>query len=238
LLDEYGVIPMTPSLQNPRYERKFVTETFALTEVLSMVRRHPALFREAFPPRRVNNLYLDTHDLRNYRDHVNGIGHRKKTRIRWYGTPNGIIQTPALEEKYKQGLVGSKASHRLPPVPVNGHVSRADLEAALDGAGLPGFTRLSLRQLQPSLANAYWRHYFESADRRFRLTVDSGLEFAEVHPACGEQTRICVAPRSVVVELKFSLDAAEGADYITTALPLRLTRCSKYVLGIGSLAAH
>jgi len=229
--------PMSRTLEHPRYERKFVTDRLTVPEVLAIVRRHPAAFREVYPARRVNNLYLDSHDLRDFYDHINGVGHRKKTRIRWYGTPVGLINAPTLEQKLKRGLVSGKVSHRLPPVPVNGHVSRADLEDVLDSASLPGLTRSSLRHLQPSLVNSYWRHYFLSADRRFRLTVDSNLEFSAVHQSDGNGAGLCISARTLVVELKFSLDEADGADYITNALPLRLARCSKYILGINSLSA-
>lgn len=235
--DTAGKFLMPTALQNPRYERKFVTDRLSVPEVLAIVRRHPAMFREVYPARQVNNLYLDSQDLRDYFDHVNGVGHRKKTRIRWYGAPAGSIATPTLEQKLKRGLVSGKISHRLPAVPVNGHVSRADLDAALDRASLPGLTRSCLRYLQPALVNRYWRHYFLSADNLFRLTVDSEMEFTAVHPAEGDAARHRISTRTVVVELKFSLDAADGADYITNALPLRLARCSKYVLGISSLAA-
>jgi hypothetical protein len=40
----------------------------------------------------------------------------------------------------------------------------------------------------------------------------------------------------IVIELKFGLAAADSAAHITNALPFRLARCSKYVLGITSLA--
>jgi hypothetical protein len=220
----------------PRYERKFVTDRLSVPEVLAIVRRHPAAFREVYPARRVNNLYLDSHDLRDFYDHVNGVSHRKKTRIRWYGSPVGRISAPALELKLKRGLVNRKVSHRLPAIPVNGHVARADLEAGLDQADLPGLLRSALRHLHPSLANSYWRHYFLSADGRFRLTVDSNLQFAAANQAAGDGAGHAPLARTLVVELKFNLDAADGADYITNALPLRLGRCSKYVLGISSLA--
>jgi hypothetical protein len=236
LPDALSKFAMTMSLENLRYERKFVTDRLSVPEVLAIVRRHPAAFREVYPARRVNNLYLDSHDLRDFYDHVNGVSHRKKTRIRWYGTPVGSISAPALELKLKRGLVNGKVSHRLPAIPVNGHVSRADLEAGLDRANLPGLTRSALRHLQPSLVNSYWRHYFLSADRRFRLTVDSNLQFAAACQAAGDGASHAHSARTVVVELKFNLDAADGADYITNALPLRLARCSKYVLGISSLA--
>src|ERR1035441_2957866 len=176
---------MTTPPPNLRYERKFIADGLALAEVLALVKRHPAAFRETYPARNVNNLYLDSPDLRDYRDHVNGIAHRTKTRIRWYGAWAGRLDTPTLEHKLKQGLVSGKQSHRLPPLSMNGHVWKPDLETAFDSANLPALTRSALHYLQPSLLNRYQRHYFQSADGRFRLTVDSDLQFAAARQAEG-----------------------------------------------------
>jgi VTC domain len=228
---------MTTLPSNPRYERKFVTDSLGLPEVLALVRRHPAGFRETYPARCVNNLYLDSPELSDYHDHVNGVAHRTKTRIRWYGDGAGRIATPTLEHKLKCGLVSGKASHRLPPLSMNGHVSRPDLEAAFDGANLPGLTRSVLHHLQPSLLNRYQRHYFQSADGRFRLTVDSNLQFAAARQAQGMGVSFRPPDALVVIELKYGLAEAEYAAPVTNSLPFRLARCSKYVLGVTSLAA-
>jgi hypothetical protein len=228
---------MTTPPPNLRYERKFIADGLALAEVLALVKRHPAAFRETYPARNVNNLYLDSPDLRDYRDHVNGIAHRTKTRIRWYGAWAGCLDTPTLERKLKQGQVSGKLSHRLPPLSMNGHVWRPDLETAFDGADLPPLTRSALHHLQPSLLNRYQRHYFKSADGRFRLTVDSGLQFAAARQAQGMGVSFGPSAALVVIEVKYGLAEAEKAPHVTNVLPFRLARCSKYVLGIISLAA-
>jgi hypothetical protein len=228
---------MTTLPSNPRYERKFVTDRLALPEVLALVRRHPAAFRETYPARSVNNLYLDSPEFSDYHDHINGVAHRTKTRIRWYGAWAGRIDIPTLESKLKQGLVSGKVAHRLPPLSMNGHVSGPDLEAAFDGANLPALARFALHHLQPSLLNRYQRHYFQSADGRFRLTVDSGLQFAAARQAQGMGVSFCPPAAPVVVELKYGLTEAEYSAQVTNALPFRLARCSKYVLGINTLAA-
>ena len=223
---------------NPRYERKFIADGFTVPEVLALVRRHPAAFRETYPARTVNTLYLDSADLRDYHDHVNGIAHRTKTRIRWYGAWSGLIDTPTLERKLKRGQVSGKVSHRLPAILMNGHVSRPDLDAAFDGASLPTLARSGLHHLQPSLLNRYQRHYFQSADGHFRLTVDSGLQFAAARQAQGTGVTFRPPTVPVVIEVKYGLAEAEYAAPVTNALPFRLARCSKYVLGIASLAAR
>jgi len=228
---------MTMLPPNPRYERKFVTDRHDLSEVLALVRRHSAGFRETYPARSVNNLYLDSPEFSDYHDHINGVAHRTKTRIRWYGAWAGRIDIPTLESKLKQGLVSGKVAHRLPPLSMNGHVSGPDLEAAFDSANLPELARFALHHLQPSLLNRYQRHYFQSANGRFRLTVDSSLQFAAARQAQGTGVTFCPPAALVVVELKYGLAEAEYAAPVTNALPLRLARCSKYVLGVTSLAA-
>ena len=228
---------MTTLPPNPRYERKFIADGLALAEVLVIVRRHRAAFREAYPARSLNTLYLDSPDLRNYNDHVNGVAHRTKTRVRWYGAWSGRIETPTLEHKLKHGQVSGKVSHRLPALSINGHLPRNDLEAAFDGANLPALARSALRHLQPSLLNRYQRHYFQSADGRFRLTVDSGLQFAPALQVHSTGVSFWPSATPVVIEVKYGLAEAEAASTVTNALPFRLVRCSKYVLGINSLAA-
>ncbi len=228
---------MTTLPPNPRYERKFVTDALTLHEVLALVRRHPAAFREVYSARWVNNLYLDSPDLRDYHDHVDGVAHRAKTRIRWYGAWSGRIDSPALERKLKRGLVSGKISHILPPLAMNAGVSRSDLEAAFERANLPGLTRSALCHLLPSLPNRYQRHYFRSADGHFRLTVDSELQFAAARPTSGAGVSFCSPVALIVMELKFGLAEADAAAGVTNALPFRLARCSKYVLGINRFAA-
>src|SRR5262245_10751160 len=102
---------MTPFLPHLRYERKFVLQGWTFAHALAIVRRHPAGFCEVFPPRVVNNMYLDTPTLQAFHDHVNGISLRKKTRVRWYGLRNGDVTSPVLELKLKHGLVSGKLSH-------------------------------------------------------------------------------------------------------------------------------
>ena len=221
-----------PPFPHPRYERMLVTETLGLAEVLALVCRHPALFREAFPPRVVNHIYLDSPDLQDYQDHISGVSSRTKTRIRWYGAWSGDGLAATLEQKLKHGLVSGKASQPLPPISVNGRVSDSAIRAVLQAADLPPRRRLALAPLQPALLNRYHRHYFVSADRRFRLTVDSALRFAAARPAGVSPTAFHGPTSTIVIELKYACAEADAASAVTNALPLRIARCSKYVLGI------
>jgi hypothetical protein len=225
---------MLPLPDNPRYERKFLPQGLVLAEVLALVQRHPSVFREAYPPRYVNNIYLDSPARSDYHDHVAGAANRSKTRVRWYGAASGQISKPVLEQKLKRGHVGGKLSHGLPSFLLNGEGERRPITDSLNVIPLPETVRARLHQLEPVLFNRYRRHYFLSGDRKFRLTVDAELQFGSV-AGHGGTHRLISRPAVLVVELKFATQAAPDADRVTNSLPFRLVRCSKYILGMDTL---
>jgi len=220
-----------------RYERKFLPAGFSITEVLALVRQHPALFREAYPERPVNNLYFDTPGLRHYFDHVNGAACREKVRLRWYGEFHGRVENPRLEFKHRQGLLGGKTTHGLPAFSVNGGFDRDALAALWTRADLPEATRLRLRRVQPVLANRYRRRYFVSADGHFRLTLDWAMVTYDVRAAAQAPRALRSDEPRLILEMKYDPAHAAEADRVANAFPFRLTRCSKYVLGVEGLAS-
>jgi hypothetical protein len=217
-----------------RYERKFLATGLDVANVIAVVRNHPALFREIYPARLVNSLYLDSPALRDFYDHLNGASSRSKTRIRWYGPLTANIGQPMLERKMRCGPVSGKSVWPLPPFRLPGGTMTAYFDSNLCGAQIPDRVQWMLRLLQPSAVIRYCRRYFQSADGRFRLTVDSDSQFFSVHSGSGAVSSLPFRFHPVIVELKFDLDHADRAAPIAGALPFRMTRCSKYVLGIRS----
>ena len=222
-------------LPNPRYERKFIATGFTVAEAVILVQRHPGAFREAYPARTVNNIYLDSPFRTAYYDHINGVSNRIKHRVRWYGPLQGHISQPMLERKYKSGSMSGKDSQALASFQLNGQPVRSSLAAAFDRASLPEQLRAELRLLEPCLLNQYRRHYFISADGKFRLTVDSDFKFAAAHSPYARITPGRSSLPSVVLELKFEIQYAAQAEVVSNSLPMRMMRCSKFVLGIQSL---
>lgn len=219
-------------LPNPRYERKFIAEGFVLAGVLALVRRHRGAFREAYPARLVNNIYLDSPSRSAYYDHINGASNRVKHRVRWYGALEGKILQPVLERKFKSGSVSGKDTHPLAPFQINGEPVGHSLGATLEGSALPERLRAELCHLSPCLINQYRRHYFMSGDGRVRLTVDSDFRFGATHiPKTRLYAGLSGVP-SVVLEVKYDVEDAFLAEAITNSLPMRMSRCSKFILGI------
>ena len=223
---------MIPTLPNLRYEKKFVAEGFTLAEVLAMVQRHPSAFREAYPSRTVNNIYLDSPTRRDYHDHINGAANRSKTRVRWYGRQSTLPERSILERKLKSGMMSGKQAHPLPPLSINAASLRSSLMAAFNEAALPPLWHSALRHLEPCLLNRYRRHYFQSLNGRFRLTVDSELQYAGITHHRRLAISYAPAASTAVIELKFEPQYAPEADFVTNTLHFRLARFSKYVTGI------
>jgi hypothetical protein len=198
----------------------------------ALIRFHPAVFSEIYHPRYVNNVYLDTPSLEHYHANVRGIARRVKCRIRWYGKSVGPIVRPTLELKRKQGLLGSKESHPLQPFELD---DRFEARHVLEKSDLPATLRCDLAPLHPILMNRYRRRYYLSHDRKYRLTLDSELAFRSVGPGVSRFPAWTPSDGRLVVELKFGVGGEAGATRIATRFPFRLTRSSKYVLGIETL---
>ena len=223
---------MAEPAPNLRCERKFVTADLDAREVEAIVRFHPAVFCEVFPPRFVNNVYFDTPSFAYYEANVRGVAQRVKCRIRWYGERLGPIARPVLELKRKHGLAGSKQGYALQPFAFD---ESFDARGAVEKAELPAWLAPELAALRPVLTNRYRRHYFLSRDARYRLTLDSGLAFWAIGGVANRLlARGTCVPR-LIVELKFAIGDDVGAAQIATRLPFRLSRSSKYVIGVGAL---
>ncbi len=213
---------MTTEAEERRYERKYRVELPEPEAVEAVVRTHPAAFREIHARRHVNNLYFDTPGARFYADHVSGVGERLKVRVRWYGGRRPGDGPARLELKAKEGAITSK---RMFPV------GAGPLRESPPTEGLPDDLRERILSLRASLFNRYRRRYFLSRNGRFRVTVDSDLEFAR--PGCLDGMSLERYERSgVILELKHSVeDSPEGAE-VSSRFPFSVCKNSKYVTGM------
>lgn len=218
-----------------RKERKFVVEGFGLAQVEAVVRSHPALFSCPFPARHINNIYFDTREFRNYRDNVAGSMKREKFRIRWYGEQYGQLKKPVLEIKIKRGLAGTKKYAPLKPITLERGFSMEDVKSWLEESNLSPEYHEALRYLEPTLHNRYRRKYFLSADKRFRITLDDQLSYMNIPKLPGFFVRQETEHSKVVIELKYDTEHDGDATWVTDHFPFRLSKNSKYVIGVKKL---
>lgn len=220
-------------LRTFRYERKFLVEELMPVQIAALIKQHPRMFSRPYPPRYVNNLYLDTPDMINYFDNVNGAMRRRKFRVRWYGEPFGRIINPMLEVKLKEGRVGTKHTYPLSPFNMDGRLCDRIFQRILSNSDLPADVRLSLRGLNVVLFNRYYRHYYAAHDGTFRLTLDTSQSFYKVNGLFGNKfAHRQLNDRDVVLELKYEIEQETQANRVSSFFPFRVTRNSKYVQGM------
>jgi len=220
-------------LRTFRYERKFLVEDLMSFQVEVLIKQHPRLFSAPYPPRYVNNLYLDTPGMVNYFDNVAGATQRRKVRVRWYGDPFGEITRPMLEIKRKDGLVGTKHTFPLAAFQMDAGFCDRVFQRIITESDLPPNTRLALRGLRVVLFNRYYRHYYATCEGDFRITVDTHMEFYKVNGVFGNQfVHHQFNARDVIVELKYEIEQESQAHHVVSFFPFRPTRSSKYVQGV------
>jgi len=215
-----------------RYERKFLVESFDHHQQLALIRRHPYLFYQPYPPRYINNFYLDNAEMSNYFDNVGGAGKRRKVRLRWYGDLLGEIKNPMLEIKIKHGLVGTKRLYSFGDFVLADGYNAGELRQMGRSSGLPPQIKLLLLSQQIVLLNRYFRYYFASRNNRFRLTLDINLSFYQVARLNNHFVHSQNDHRNVIVELKYDKENDHEAQRVSGFFPFRVTKSSKYVQGI------
>ncbi len=226
------------STEHYRHERKFYIEDLQARDVEQILRAHPAFFSEIYHQRAVNNIYFDSPLYGAYLDNVNGVCRRIKARIRWYGELFGHVAEPVLELKLRDSLRVGKLPFPLPPLDVNSDLSISDVRQLFRDSGLHDLPRNYLMELNFSLLNRYDRKYFLSADKKFRVTIDSKLRAYEVGPLGNSFLHHTRDVRHTILELKYDEVDEVNADGISNGFPFRMTRSSKYVRGVSELLSH
>ncbi|MFH1885340.1 MAG: VTC domain-containing protein [Pseudomonadota bacterium] len=223
--------PQDPEL---RYERKFLAPGPDPDFTARRLALTPARFARAHPPRWVNSVYLDTASLALWEEGVEGAPERTKIRVRWYGALFGEIPSPVLEVKTKFGHVGTKARTPLPPAAFSpGMTAQAFLSRLLENPS-PGL-RARVLPCRPVVLVRYCRMYLESADRRFRATLDTEIACHAFDRMAARRALVPPDPRRVVLEVKYAPEHDPEARRLLAPLPLRLDRSSKYLWAVQTL---
>ncbi len=222
-------------LEELRYERKFLVDELDSHHVRALVKLHPMMFVQPYPPRYVNNIYLDSEDLVNYMENVDGVEKRRKVRLRWYGDLLGDSPKTMLEFKLRQGLMNRKVQVPLGGLRVDKTFNKQVLEEFFRQNELPLDISLGLHGLSPVLINRYYRWYFATLDGRFRVTVDTALAYYNVRHLMNAFRYKFVDYKRIVVELKYQKEEDKQAERAASYFPFMVTKNSKYVTGLESV---
>lgn len=215
-----------------RYERKFVISYLDKHQVESIVKLHPAMFSEIHQERIVNNIYLDTTSFGNYVDNQIGQNEREKIRIRWYGEISDMIHTPTLEIKMKYNFLGGKVNFPLGKICLAGNIRPFEIQRTIKESKIPDKIKAHLMNHEIKTYNRYSRRYFISKDEIFRITVDTNLEYVLLNTPYDSLNNKIIDKHNIILELKYDMAYERFAHFITSHLPFRMTKSSKYVNNI------
>lgn len=227
-----------------RYELKIVLPQHSKQELLTKIRCSSGLIKEIYHKRQVNNIYLDTTNYNDYLASVNGNDIRRKYRIRWYGVLAQDSITPNLECKYKKGMSGGKEMCKLLPMNLGEDFNYIDYYSLLRRRfhtqdDTQQFMIGELLCRHPVLINTYDREYYQTADGKYRLTIDENMLFYQYNRMnFSENPIISLADTNIILEVKFDVSDIDGARQLINELGYRLGKNSKYVNGINSILGY
>jgi VTC domain len=221
--------------EQARYEIKFVAYEMHLHSVLLWIKAHWAVFQQPYPDRWVNSIYFDTHDYHSFNENLSGASSRIKVRYRWYGHSNHP-SFGNLEIKCKRNYFGWKKNFPVTEQIFQDGDKWADIKKNLvQQMSVEGKNWLMHRPF-PVFINQYFRKYFVTRDGRVRITVDTNQTVWDQryngYPNLVNKTNI---PKTLVVELKFDRKDQEYASEIIQGIPLRVSRNSKYIVGVRTM---
>ena len=217
-------------LQSIRYERKFCLSADSYNDLENIILRHPAIFKENYQERQINNIYFDTPDFDDFSDNIEGSSFREKIRLRWYGIDFPKIKNPVLEMKTKIGLAGGKIQRKLNTF----EFSKQTLFQSIK-KNKAVYDIFDFKCLKPSIMNKYSRKYFISNDGDFRITLDKDLKYSQIRNVMDDWLFIEPEIKHTIMELKYHPNMEPIVSNITNYFPFRVTKSSKYAIGVNLL---
>ena len=216
-----------------------VVEARLLPLVRAWVRAHSAGFLVSYPLRQVNSLYLDTLNLQDFVDNLEGLSDRKKVRIRWYGNQISGVSA-ALEIKRKHDQSSSKTRYMIAhQVDLNSGIRWRDFIAKVHSELPVQAKREMMHGPTPVLLNHYFREYYTTLDSEVRLTLDFAQEVYDqrlsVYPNLRRRAPL---PNMIVLEVKGENRSWKRIKDIVHQLPVPVSKSSKYAAGCGAISNH
>ena len=219
---------MTKNQDQTRYEIKIVLDRSLRDHFSQWIRLHSAGFIQAYPPRRVNNIYFDTIDLDSLNDHISGISERRKLRLRWYGEAF-VFQSALLEVKQKVNRLGWKDTQ-----PISGSfnfqtMTWNEVTTLIKQSSRDGFLQM-IEESNPVLINHYQREYYKAAyDDEIRVSVDTKLTTYLQKDNYKPNLQFALPSEGIIIlEIKCPVEKSDQIPKLLGEFPARPEAFSKY----------
>ena len=223
-------------LHNERCESKILLTGVDKSILEQYVYSIPYSIKNSFNDRFVNSIYYDTLNYNAFNDNLSGVSNRYKTRLRWYNNINNS-KNFFLEFKIKQGAIGTK------------HIITLDLNLDLSSIRHSEIVHNVSNLLNsndnilfnycshnPVVLVRYERSYYESITYNIRVTIDHKIKYyPQQYSVRLNNTLFSRTYNYIILELKYNSSDSELISDIVQYLPYRVTKSSKYVLGVDSI---
>ena len=131
--------------------------------------------------------------------------------------------------------LAEKKSYKLIPFDLDNSINLSVLTKVFEDSDLPENIKHNVKYLNPALLNRYEREYFMSSDKKFRITIDNELAFYGINNRFNSFLNRFNDKDSTILELKYDNCYDSDANKITNHFPFRLTKSSKYVIGVSKI---
>ena len=183
----------------------------------------------------VRSIYFDDFRMSNCAANIDGLGSRRKLRLRWYD-----LHLPAnhcyLEIKWREHRLTGKHRLRVQSDRPVSEMSFTELRKALEASVPDRFAAMMLKYPEPTILVEYHREHFEARNSQYRLTLDYNIRFYD-QTGCTSMRRAFGQPleRVTVIEAKALPGHERELRGLLHPFQPRATRCSKYVYGCQTL---
>ena len=155
-----------------RLEKKFVIEENNVVSFKAYLATN--FFKKPYPNREVNSIYVDTINLDNLRDNINGVNIRTKHRFRWYEKKLNNVQ---FEQKNKRQFYGWKNKYLAGSFP-----NEKELIKNINNKNIyKKIVFLNKFNFIPILKTSYKRSYWVNKNNKIRATLDRNLIASTIH---------------------------------------------------------
>ncbi len=218
-----------------RRETKFVFEDTDVRTIRSLLQGNSKRLVHNQPVSIVRSIYFDDAGLSACHANLDGLGQRRKLRLRWYDQLRPEIQA-YLEIKWRENRVTGKHRLRLTSDKPLGEMSYRELCEQLISVVPEHLVADVVQYNEPIVIVEYKREHFASLDGRLRSTIDYDLKY---YDQTGKRSISMSFPQSkpdfIVLEGKTPVGSENELREMFYPLQLRAQRCSKYVHGCAML---
>lgn len=183
----------------------------------------------------VRSIYFDDAMLSACQENLDGLGVRRKVRLRWYDMLRPGT-TFFCEIKWRQGRVTGKHRLEMESDQPLGELTYKQIVAGLERVIPAELLSDVFVHCEPTVLVQYQREHFASDDGALRVTLDYDITYYDQTAKNSISTSFPRRlERLVVIEGKTPIGREQELPQLFYPFRARATRCSKYVQGCRSL---